>query len=92
MSTVTKKRAVRKTAKRATTRKRATTPSLVRPTWTTACPDWENRIETGIPITPCPPLFPTSAASGMEIFNQLQIVDAGVTFGDIRPWSSEFAE
>lgn len=92
MSTVTKKRAARKTAKRATTRKRVTAPSLVRPTWTTACPDWENRIETGIPLTPCPPLFPTSAASGMEIFNQLQIVDAGVTFGDIRPWSSEFAE
>lgn len=92
MSTVTKKRAARKTAKRATTRKRVTTPSLVRPTWTTACPDWENRIETGIPLTPCPPLFPTSAASGMEVFNQLQIVDAGVTFGDIRPWASEFAE
>lgn len=28
----------------------------------------------------------------MAVFNQLQIVDAGVTFGASRPWVSEFAE
>ena len=90
---VTKKRAARKTAKRATTRSRLTRLTrLTRPAWTTSCYDWRDRIKAGTPLTPCPPLFPTAAAAGMDVFNQLQIVDAGVTFGDCRPWSSEFAE
>ena len=83
------KKAVPQTRKRATTRSRV---SLVRPHWSTACPDWEKRIVEGIPLTPCEPLFAGSAKLGMSIFNQLQIVDAGVTFGDSRPWISSFAE
>lgn len=73
-------------------RRAATRRPLVRPSWTTACPDWEKRIVDGVPLTPCPPLFPSSAASGMGVFDQLQIVDAGVTFGDCRLWVKEFAE
>ena len=90
--------AVRKPAKVATvkqTRKRTTTRlpvSLVRPTWSTACPDWQDRIRNGEPLTPCEPLFPSAARAGMAVFNQLQIVDAGVTFGDCRPWVAQFAE
>ena len=84
-----KKTAAKQTRKRATTRSRV---SLVRPAWTTSCYDWRDRIRQGIPLTPCAPLFPTAAASGMDVFTQLQIVDAGVTFGDSRPWVLEFAE
>ena len=84
-----KKTAAKKTRKRATTRSRV---SLVRPAWTTSCYDWRKRIVAGTPLTPCAPLFPTAAASGMAVFNQLQIVDAGVTFAECRPWVSEFAE
>lgn len=83
------KKAVPQTRKRATTRSRV---SLVRPHWSTACPDWEKRIVEGQPLTPCEPLFEGSAKLGMSIFNQLHIVDAGVTFGESRPWISSFAE
>ena len=65
---------------------------LVRPTWTTACPDWRDRIKRGVPLTPCAPLFPSSAASGMAVFGDLQIVDAGITYGACKPWVLEFAE
>ena len=78
-----------------TTRKRAATRSrvsLTRPVWSTACRDWEQRIVDGATLTPCPPLFPAAAEAGMEVFSQLQIVDAGVTFGDSLPWVTEFAE
>lgn len=84
-----KKSAPKQTRKRATTRSRV---SLVRPVWTTSCYDWRDRIRAGTPLTPCTPLFPTAAESGMDVFRQLQIVDAGVTFADSRPWISEFAE
>ena len=84
-----KKAATKQTRKRATTRSRV---SLIRPVWSTSCLDWRDRIRAGVPLTPCQPLFPTAAQSGMAVFNQLQIVDAGITFGDSRPWVSEFAE
>lgn len=85
----TKKAAAKKTRKRATTRSRV---SLVRPAWTTSCYDWRDRIVRGVPLTPCAPLFPTAAESGMAVFDQLQIVDVGITFGQCRPWVTEFAE
>lgn len=85
----TKKTTVKQTRKRATTRSRV---SLVRPAWTTSCYDWRDRIIRGVPLTPCAPLFPTAAKSGMDVFNQLQIVDVGITFGECRPWVQEFAE
>ena len=85
---VAKKKTATKTRKRATTRSRV---SLVRPVWTTACTDWRDRIIAGTPLTPCEPLVPTSAASGMNVFRQLQIVDVGITFGECRPWVQEFA-
>ena len=85
----TKKAAAKQTRKRATTRSRV---SLVRPAWTTSCYDWRDRIVRGVPLTPCTPLFPTAAESGMAVFDQLQIVDVGITFGQCRPWVTEFAE
>lgn len=87
MPAVTKKKPTA-TRKRATTRKRV---SLVRPVWSTACPDWRDRIIAGTPLTPCEPLFQSAVDRAMRVFDALQIVDAGVTFGDCRPWVKEFA-
>ena len=64
---------------------------LERPKWTTACPDWQERIVNDRTMTPCEPLFPSSAAAGMAVFDALQMVSAGITFGDTRPWVREFA-
>lgn len=78
--------------KPAAAKPRRSAASLVRPKWTTACPDWRTRIVNRQPLTPCPPLFPTAAYSGMQVFDQLEIVDAGVTFGESLPWIKSFAE
>lgn len=51
--------------------------------WSTACPDWADRLREGRSIIP-PPLFPEEAAAAQHVFNQLKIVDApgSPTFGD----------
>lgn len=56
--------------------------------WTTACPDWADRLRDGRSIIP-PPLFPEEAAAAQNTFNQLKIVDApgSPTFGESTgPW------
>jgi phage terminase large subunit-like protein len=42
--------------------------------WTTACPDWENRLIDGRSIIPAP-IFHDQAEQALAIFKQLQIVD-----------------
>ena len=54
---------------------RRSTISLTRPAWTTACPDWRERIVNRVPLTPCEPLFPSAAYSGMEIFDVGAVVE-----------------
>ncbi|MYM31493.1 terminase large subunit [Duganella sp. CY15W] len=51
--------------------------------WSTACPDWVERIIAGRTIIP-PPIFPAQAEQALEIFKQLKIVDApgSPTFGE----------
>jgi len=64
------------------------------PRWSTACPDWEQRIVDGRSIIPVGPLFPDEAASALEVFKALRVVDvAGApTVGEIaRPWILDFA-
>jgi phage terminase large subunit-like protein len=61
--------------------------------WTTACPDWEDRILSGRSLVPCPPLFPNEAAAALDVFKRLRIVDApgSPTMGEAcRPWVFDF--
>ena len=45
------------------------------PEWTTACPDWAERLKAGRSIIP-PPIFPEEAEAGLEVMRELRIVDA----------------
>jgi phage terminase large subunit-like protein len=56
--------------------------------WSTACPDWAERLKTGRSIIP-PPIFPEMAAQALAVFKELKIVDApgSPTFGESSaPW------
>ena len=45
------------------------------PEWTTACPDWADRLRSGQSIIP-PPIFPDEAEANLEVMRELRIVDA----------------
>ena len=47
---------------------------MTSPTWTTACPDWRERIKAGRSLMPCGPLFAAEAAAGMAVFRSLRAV------------------
>lgn len=51
--------------------------------WSTACPDWADRLLTGKTIIP-PPIFPEQGEHALAIFKALKIVDApgSPTFGE----------
>ena len=62
--------------------------------WSTACPDWEERIVAGRSLVPIAPLFPDEALAGLEVMKQLRIVDApgSPTIGEAcAPWVADFA-
>ncbi len=62
--------------------------------WSTACPDWEQRIISGRSLVPIAPLFPDEAQSGLDVMRQLRIVDApgSPTIGEAcAPWVFDFA-
>lgn len=64
------------------------------PEWTTACPDWRERIKAGQSLIPVAPLFPDEADAAMAVFSSLRIVDApgSPTFGEAAgEWALEFA-
>jgi len=61
--------------------------------WTTACPDWAERIVEKRSLIPCGPLFPGEAEGALEVFKSLRVVDVagGPTFGEIgAPWIFDF--
>lgn len=62
------------------------------PEWSTACPDWADRLRAGQSIIP-PPIFPERAEEALAVFKQLRIVDApgSPTFGDAcAQWVFDF--
>lgn len=61
--------------------------------WTTACPDWEQRIVAGRSLIPFDPLFPDESAAALEVFKSLRVVDipGKPTFGECcEPWVFDF--
>ncbi len=61
---------------------------MTKPTWSTACPDWGDRLKAGKSIIP-PPIFPEQAEQALRVFKELRIVDApgSPTFGEsCAPW------
>lgn len=45
------------------------------PTWSTACPDWKERIRGRRSLIPFDPLFPDVAAAKMALFTSLRLMD-----------------
>ncbi|WP_288384105.1 terminase large subunit [uncultured Acinetobacter sp.] len=63
------------------------------PEWTTACPNWEERIVAKKSLMPCAPLFPQVADVAERIFKELILVDVmgSPKMGDVTlPWVLEF--
>lgn len=60
--------------------------------WTTACPDWADRLKNGDSIIP-PPIYPDQAEQALNIFKQLRVVDlpGKPTFGECADqWVLDF--
>lgn len=60
--------------------------------WSTACPDWEQRLIEGKSIIP-PPIFPDEAARALAIFKELRVTDlpGKPTFGECsEQWVFDF--
>ena len=67
----------------------------MQPTWSTACPDWEQRITSGQSLIPFAPLFEAEAAAAMAIFRDLRIVDvlnSPTMAQSNREWIFDFAQ
>lgn len=67
-------------------------PKMTRPQFSTACPDWAERLKMGVGIIPAP-IYPKQAQHALEIFKRLRIGDlpGKPTFGEIaRPWVFDF--
>jgi phage terminase large subunit-like protein len=63
------------------------------PEYTTACPDWQERIRTGKSIIP-PPIFPEEAEAALAVMREMRIVDApgSPTIGEAcAPWVMDLA-
>lgn len=62
--------------------------------WSTAIPDWENRIINRLPLIPFAPLFPSSAEEGLGVFKSLTLADVTgkPTIGECcAQWVFDFA-
>lgn len=51
--------------------------------WTTACPDWEDRIRAGESLLPLGPIFPAQAERAMEVFRSIRVVDVANPTGEV---------
>lgn len=64
------------------------------PEWSTACPDWEDRIVKGKSLIPFSPLYPEYAEQALEVMKRLRIVDVpgSPEIGDCcANWVMDFA-
>lgn len=57
------------------------------PTWSTACPDWKERIRERRTLIPFAPLFPASAEFKMGVFTALRIADLGINPATDETWT-----
>lgn len=61
--------------------------------WSTACPDWTERIVQRRSLIPFGPLFPASAEDALGVFKELRVTDlpGQPTFGDVcEQWAFDF--
>ena len=61
--------------------------------WTTACPDWSDRVVNKRSLIPFAPLFPSEAEYALSVFKALRVPDlpGQPTFGEvIAPWILDF--
>ena len=66
---------------------------MEQPVWSTACPDWAERLKAGRSIIP-PPIFAAEAEAALEVLRDLRIVDApgSPTIGEAcAPWVFDLA-
>ena len=63
------------------------------PEWSTACPDWADRLRDGRSLIP-PPIFPEEAERALAVFRELRLVDVpgSPTIGECcAPWVFDLA-
>lgn len=61
-------------------------------TWTTACPDWAERIVERRSLVPCPPIYADRAEEALGVFKSLQMTDLPMRRDGTWPTMGEVCE